>query len=176
MRAGLSDQLFKGLNVWFRHLPGGLLHTNLVACGVFSAVSGSSVATAATIGSVALPFFHRSNYDKRMVLGTLAAGGALGNLIPPGITFIIYGMLTETSVGQLYVAAILPSLLVLTLFIAVVFIHGVRRGRAESASPGVQPVLLLRSLADLGPTTVLIIVVLGSIYGGFATLDRSGRH
>jgi len=103
LRAGLSDRLYKALNVWLNRLPGGLLHTNIVSCAVFSAISGSSVATAATMGSVALPYFSNTKYSVRMVLGSLAAGGALGNLIPPGITFIIYGLITETSVGALYV-------------------------------------------------------------------------
>eukprot|EP01031_Cornospumella_fuschlensis_P050769 gene50769-62090_t len=102
LRAGLSDRLYRALNVWLNRLPGGLLHTNIVSCAVFSAISGSSVATAATMGSVALPYFQGTAYNQRWVLGSLAAGGALGNLIPPGITFIIYGLITETSVGQLY--------------------------------------------------------------------------
>ena len=116
LRTGLSDQLYKALNVWLRRWPGGLLHTNIAACAVFSAISGSSVATAATMGSVALPYFEKTSYDERMVLGSLAAGGALGNLIPPGITFILYGLMTETSVGKMYIAAVLPSALVCALF------------------------------------------------------------
>ena len=112
LRAGLSERLYRALNVWLDRLPGGLLHTNIAACGVFSAISGSSVATAATMGSVALPFFHGTRYDPKMVLGSLAAGGALGNLIPPGITFIIYALITETSVSALYLAAVGPSILV----------------------------------------------------------------
>jgi len=89
LRSGLSEQLYRALNIWMRRWPGGLLHTNIAACAVFSAISGSSVATAATMGSVALPYFEKKAYDQRMVLGSLAAGGALGNLIPPGITFIV---------------------------------------------------------------------------------------
>ena len=109
LRAGLSDRLYRALNLWLNRLPGGLLHTNIASCAVFSAISGSSVATAATMGSVALPYFTGSAYSQRMVLGSLAAGGALGNLIPPGITFIVYGLITETSVGALYMAALLPG-------------------------------------------------------------------
>jgi C4-dicarboxylate transporter DctM subunit len=123
LRAGLSERLYRGLNVWMGRLPGGLLHTNILACGVFSAVAGSSVATAATMGSVALPYFEKSHYPPKLVLGSLAAGGALGNLIPPGITFIIYGLITETSVGALYIAAIGPSILVVMLFILVIFYY-----------------------------------------------------
>src|SRR5205085_5706471 len=104
-----------------RSPAGRPLATNIAACGVFSAISGSSVATAATMGSVALPFFHGTRYDKKMVLGSLAAGGALGNLIPPGITFIIYALITETSVSALYIAAIGPSLLLVPRLLRVLF-------------------------------------------------------
>jgi tripartite ATP-independent transporter DctM subunit len=168
LRAGLSERLYRALNVWLYRLPGGLLHTNIVSCAVFSAISGSSVATAATMGSVALPYFERSTYSQRMVLGSLAAGGALGNLIPPGITFIIYGLMTETSVGKLYIAAIGPSLLVTALFMLVILIHGLNHRRATG--PAAVPLeSRLQSLKDLAPTAVLITVVLGSIYGGYAT-------
>jgi tripartite ATP-independent transporter DctM subunit len=126
LRAGLSDQLYKSLNLWFQRVPGGLLHTNIASCSVFSAISGSSVATAATMGAVALPYFRQTKYSPAMVLGSLAAGGALGNLIPPGITFIVYGLITETSVGQLYIAAVGPSILVVLLFTLVIFVHGLR--------------------------------------------------
>src|SRR6185369_10820287 len=87
LMGGLSDKLYKSLNMWFQRVPGGLLHTNIASCSVFSAISGSSVATAATMGAVALPYFRQTAYSPAMVLGSLAAGGALGNLIPPGITF-----------------------------------------------------------------------------------------
>lgn len=167
LRAGLSDRLYRALNVWLNRMPGGLLHTNIASCAVFSAISGSSVATAATMGSVALPYFSDTKYSQRMVLGSLAAGGALGNLIPPGITFIIYGLITETSVGQLYIAAAIPSLIVTGLFILVILAHGFTH-RMEKP-PRVPIALKLRALLDLVPTLVLILLVLGSIYGGFAT-------
>jgi tripartite ATP-independent transporter DctM subunit len=172
LRAGLSERLYRALNVWLDRLPGGLLHTNIAASGVFSAISGSSVATAATMGSVALPFFRGTRYDNRMVLGSLAAGGALGNLIPPGITFILYGLLTDTSVGKLYLAALGPSLLVLALFLAIILVHGLRQGKAERAAGPENPGLA-RVLIDLVPTTVLIGLVLGTIYAGLATPTES---
>jgi C4-dicarboxylate transporter, DctM subunit len=168
LRSGLSEQLYRALNVWMRRWPGGLLHTNIASCAVFSAISGSSVATAATMGSVALPYFEKKSYDQRMVLGSLAAGGALGNLIPPGITFIIYGLMTETSVGKMYIAAIIPSLLVCLLFFAVIFIHGIRLTSKE-AFPPVSARERWESIVDLMPTTLLILIVLGTIYGGIAT-------
>lgn len=173
LRAGLSEQLYRALNVFLRRLPGGLLHTNIVSCGVFSAVAGSSVATAATMGSVALPAFKGTHYDKRMVLGSLAAGGALGNLVPPGITFIIYGLITETSVGKLYLAAVGPSLLVVFLFMSFIFIHGTRTRSQVPAFPRLSLEEALKALLDLIPTVILIVLVLGSIYGGFATATES---
>jgi C4-dicarboxylate transporter DctM subunit len=167
LRAGLSDKLYRALNTWLHRLPGGLLHTNIISSGVFSAISGSSVATAATMGSVALPFFRGTAYDKRIVMGSLAAGGALGNLIPPGITFIVYGLITETSVGALYIAAIGPSVLVVLLFTLLILIHGLRRPQPAAAPASVAE--KLKSVVDLMPTTLLILLVLGTIYAGIAT-------
>ena len=167
LRAGLSERLFRALNVWLSRLPGGLLHTNIVASGVFSAVCGSSVATAATIGSVALPYFEKTTYSRRMVLGSLAAGGALGNLVPPGITFILYGLITDTSVAQLYVAAVIPSVVVISLFCAINLFH--RPGILEKSVQQIPFAQKLASLVDLVPTLLLILVVLGTIYGGIAT-------
>jgi tripartite ATP-independent transporter DctM subunit len=168
LRTGLSEQLYKALNVWLRRWPGGLLHTNIASCAVFSAISGSSVATAATMGSVALPYFDKTNYNQRMVLGSLAAGGALGNLIPPGITFILYGLMTETSVGKLYIAAVVPSIIVCALFFLVILVHGLRQQPEEIPAKATAQEKL-RSFADLVPTTLLILIVLGTIYGGLAT-------
>jgi C4-dicarboxylate transporter DctM subunit len=168
LRTGLSEQLYKALNVWLRRWPGGLLHTNIAACAVFSAISGSSVATAATMGSVALPYFEKTAYNERMVLGSLAAGGALGNLIPPGITFILYGLMTETSVGKMYIAAVLPSALVCALFFLVIFVHGWRLPKTVTVPKSTMEEKL-RSIVDLVPTSVLILIVLGTIYGGIAT-------
>lgn len=174
LRAGLSERLYRALNVWMGRLPGGLLHTNIISCGVFSAVAGSSVATAATMGSVALPYFEKSHYPPKLVLGSLAAGGALGNLIPPGITFIIYGLITETSVGALYLAAIGPSILVVLLFIAVILYYSYKqdlRSEAGEALKGWQQ--RIASLSDLVPTALLIGLVLGTIYTGWATPTES---
>ncbi|MBI3967379.1 MAG: TRAP transporter large permease subunit, partial [Chloroflexi bacterium] len=109
LRSGLSEKLYRALNLWVGKLPGGLLHTNILSCAVFAAVSGSSVATSATIGKVAMPYFEKTSYNEKLVLGSLAAGGTLGILIPPSINLIIYGLLTETSVGQLYAAGFIPG-------------------------------------------------------------------
>jgi tripartite ATP-independent transporter DctM subunit len=174
LRAGLSERLYRALNVWMGRLPGGLLHTNVAACAVFSAVAGSSVATAATMGSVALPYFEKSHYPPRLVLGSLAAGGALGNLIPPGITFIIYGLITETSVGALYLAAIGPSLLVVALFTLTILYYSRKLG-LRGDGPGAPSGWAARiaSLSDLVPTALLIGLVLGTIYAGWATPTES---
>lgn len=174
LRAGLSERLYRALNIWMGRMPGGLLHTNIMACGVFSAIAGSSVATAATMGSVALPYFEKSHYPPRLVLGSLAAGEALGNLIPPGITFIIYGLITETSVGALYLAAVGPSILVILLFIAVILYYSAKlKLHDESSSQTIGWKLRIASLSDLVPTALLISLVLGTIYAGWATPTES---
>jgi C4-dicarboxylate transporter, DctM subunit len=174
LRAGLSDRLYRALNVWLGRLPGGLLHTNIASCAVFSAISGSSVATAATMGSVALPYFSDARYSQRMVLGSLAAGGALGNLIPPGITFIIYGLITETSVGALYLAAVGPSILVVALFTAVILYYSHKlKLHGDAAAKAVTWRQRIASLSDLVPTALLIGLVLGTIYAGWATPTES---
>lgn len=174
LRAGLSERLYRALNVWMGRLPGGLLHTNIMACGVFSAVAGSSVATAATMGSVALPYFEKSHYPPKLVLGSLAAGGALGNLIPPGITFIIYGLITETSVGALYLAAVGPSILVVLLFTAVILYYSYKlKLHGDAAAQAITWKHRIASLSDLVPTTLLIALVLGTIYAGWATPTES---
>jgi tripartite ATP-independent transporter DctM subunit len=171
LRAGLSDKLYRCLALWTGRLPGGLLHTNVIASGVFSAISGSSIATAAAMGSVALPYFARTNYSPKWVLGSVAAGGALGNLIPPGITFILYGLMTETSVGALYKAAIGPSILVVVLFLVLIAAHGLRaEERVQTPASWSEKI---KSLLDLVPTIILIALVLGSIYIGWATPTES---
>ncbi len=174
LRAGLSERLYRGLNVWFGRMPGGLLHTNIISCAVFSAIAGSSVATAATMGSVALPYFEKTRYPQKLVLGSLAAGGALGNLIPPGITFIIYGLITETSVGALYLAAIGPSILVVVLFLLLILFYSYRLKLHEVTGSAVYSWKdRLASILDLMPTIILIAVVLGTIYAGWATPTES---
>lgn len=168
LRSGLSDRLYRALNNWFGGLPGGLLHTNIVSCSIFSAVSGSSVATAATIGAVALPYFDKTHYSPKLVLGSLAAGGALGNLIPPGITFIIYGLLTDTSVGKLYAAGFVAGFVVAALFMIFIFAYSLASKSGE-AMPAISWEKRLTSLLDLIPTMLLIFLVLGTIYAGVAT-------
>jgi C4-dicarboxylate transporter DctM subunit len=172
LRSGLSDRLYRALNNWFGVLPGGLLHTNIGSCAVFSAVCGSSIATAATIGSVALPYFARTKYSPRLVLGSLAAGGALGNLIPPGISLIVYALFTDTSVGQLYAASFVAGIMVAALFMLFILLYTVATGTREVVG-GLTWNERLRSLVDLVPTTVLIFLVLGTLYLGIATATEA---
>ena len=122
LRAGITRNMYSSLNDWLSRLPGGLLHTNIGPCAMFSAVSGSSVATAATIGTVALDEFKRRTYHEPLVLGTIAAGATLGILIPPSVNLIIFGALTNTSIGQLFAAGILPGILLTLVFMAIIVI------------------------------------------------------
>jgi C4-dicarboxylate transporter, DctM subunit len=169
LRSGESDRLYRVLAHWLSPIPGGLLHSNIAACATFSAISGSSVATAATIGSVALPAFRARGYSERLVLGSLAGGGALGNLIPPGIAFIVYGVLMEVSIGRLYIAGIVPGLLVCLLFMAFIFVIAVARPDIAPREQAVPLHTRLHDLADLLPTLLLIFLCLGTIYLGVAT-------
>jgi tripartite ATP-independent transporter DctM subunit len=146
LRSGESDRMYRVLAHWLSPIPGGLLHSNIAACAVFSAVSGSSVATAATIGSVALPSFRRRGYDERLVLGTLASGGALGNLIPPGIAFIVYGVMMEVSIGRLYIAGIVPGILMMLLFMAVIFLFAILKPEMAPREPAVPWSVMLRGI------------------------------
>jgi tripartite ATP-independent transporter DctM subunit len=174
VRSGATDKMYGAIALWLGRLPGGLLHTNIGASALFSAVSGSSVSTAATIATVALPAFRRRKYDDRLVLGSIAAGASLGNLIPPGIAFIVYASLTNTSVGQLYAAAIIPSILLTGMFMATIATAALLRpdlaGEREPARPLRERLAALKDVA--GPVAVFVIIM-GSIYTGWATVTES---
>ena len=120
LRSGIAERVYNGIAQWLSWLPGGLMHANIGACAMFAATSGSSVATAATIGTVAIPEIKKYNYNEPLFLGTIAAGGTLGILIPPSINFILYGLLTNTSVPRLYLAGFIPG------FLLAVLLHGDR--------------------------------------------------
>jgi tripartite ATP-independent transporter DctM subunit len=169
LRSGLSEQLYRVLSLWLRPLPGGLMHSNIAACATFAAMSGSSVATAATIGSVALPSFRARGYDERLVLGSLAAGGTLGILIPPSINFIVYGVLMEVSIGKLYMAGFVPGFMLSAMFMGIIFAAAVIwphvAPRERAAPVGEQ----LRAAVGMLPTFAIIFLVLGTIYLGVAT-------
>ena len=167
--SGLSERLYRVLSHWLSPLPGGLMHSNIAACAIFAAVSGSSVATAATIGSVSLPAFRARGYDERLVLGSLAAGGTLGILIPPSINFIVYGVLMEVSIGRLYVAGILPGILLSLLFMAVILVAAKIWPQVAPREAAVPWTIRFLGLLDMLPTFALIFLVLGTIYLGVAT-------
>jgi len=174
VRGGFTDRMYRSLSDWLNPLPGGLLHTNIGASAMFAAVSGSSVATAATIGTVAIPAFKGRNYDPRLVLGTIAAGATLGILIPPSINMIIYGAMTNTSVGRLYAAGVVPGLLLTGLFMAVIVVACWWKPSLAGAVAAPAPLReRLSRLLDLLPPVVLFAVVMGSIYLGWATPTES---
>jgi tripartite ATP-independent transporter DctM subunit len=174
VRSGSTDRLYRSLADWLNILPGGLLHTNIAASAIFSAVSGSSVATAATVATVALPSFRTRRYDDRLVLGSIAAGASLGNLIPPGIALIVYGAMTNTSVGQLYAAAVVPGILMTLLFMATIILMAKLRPAWVQQQESIDPLALrLRRLIDMLPPLVIFAIIMGSIYSGWATVTES---
>ena len=122
LRAGIALRMYNAVIQWLSWLPGGLMHANIGSCAIFAASSGSSVATAATVGTVAYPEIEKRNYNERLFLGSLAAGGTLGILVPPSINLIIYGLLTDTSVPELYLAGIFPGISLALLFMGVIAI------------------------------------------------------
>lgn len=170
VRGGVTGRMYAALSDWLKPLPGGLLHTNIVASTVFAAISGSSVATAATIGTVAFPAFRERNYKESWVAGSIASGATLGILIPPSINLIIYGAITNTSIGQLFMAGILPGLMLAALFMGVIIIASVLNpaiaGRREEMAPWAER---RKRLTDLLPPLFVFLLVMGSIYAGFAT-------
>lgn len=174
VRSGSTDRLYRSLADWLNFLPGGLLHTNIGASAVFSAVSGSSVATAATISTVALPSFRKRRYDTRLVLGSIAAGASLGNLIPPGIALIVYGAMTNTSVGQLYAAAVVPGIVMTVLFMGTIILIALVRPDLVRQKEIVDPLReRLKRLVDLLPPFLIFGIIMGSIYTGWATVTES---
>ncbi len=174
VRSGSTDRLYRSLADWLNFLPGGLLHTNIGASAVFSAVSGSSVATAATISTVALPSFRKRRYDTRLVLGSIAAGASLGNLIPPGNALIVYGAMTNTSVGQLYAAAVVPGIVMTVLFMGTIILIALVRPDLVRQKEIVDPLReRLKRLVDLLPPLVIFGIIMGSIYTGWATVTES---
>jgi tripartite ATP-independent transporter DctM subunit len=169
LRAGFAQRMYEAMAKWLSWLPGGLMHANIGASTVFAATSGSSVATAATVGTVALPQIKRFGYNEPLFLGSIAAGGTLGILIPPSINLVIYGVLTNTSVPKLYLAGILPGILAALLFMAVIVAACLWR-----PAWGGEPVRAswrerFASLVHLLPPLAIFILVVGSIYAGLAT-------
>ena len=167
-RSGLSFRIYRGLAKVVARLPGGLLQTNIVGCALFASISGSSVATAASIGGVALPQLVQRNYDRKLSAGSLAAGGTLGILLPPSIAMIIYGSFTDTSVAKLFMAGVVPGVLLTLMFMAYI---GVRSlwGGAVPRGGAPERISLAAAMADIVPFALLIGGIMGSIYAGWAT-------
>jgi C4-dicarboxylate transporter DctM subunit len=172
LRSGIADRMYIALSAWLGRLPGGLLHTNIGSCALFAATSGSSVATAATVGTVALPSLQRRGYPMRASLGSLAAGGTLGILIPPSVNMIVYGSLTNNSIGKLFIAGIIPGLLLTASFMLYIAMSSLMSGNAmrEAKVPFADK---LRSLQHLIAPLVVFGIVMGSLYFGIATTTES---
>ncbi len=173
-RTRLSENLFRGLAPWMSRLPGGLLHVNIAGCAIFAAISGSSAATVATVGKMSIPELRRRRYPERMLVGTLAGAGTLGLLIPPSIILIIYGVTVNESIAQLFVAGVLPGMLLAGLFMGYVGIWSVFN---RDAMPRTEQVHSwgekVRALTELLPVVCLIAAVIGSIYAGIATATEA---
>lgn len=170
-RSRLSEDMFAGLSPWLKHLPGSLLHVNILGCGIFAAVSGSSAATAATIGKMSIPELTKRGYHEKMILGTLAGSATLGLLIPPSIILIVYGVATEQSIARLFIAGILPGLLLVALFIGYVILWSLLHRGAIPADSDTSSSLFekLNASRRLIPVILLIVGVIGSIYSGIAS-------
>lgn len=169
LRSGLAERMYNAMSLWLSWLPGGLMHANIGASALFAATSGSSVATAATVGTVALPQIKKQGYNEPLFLGSLAAGGTLGILIPPSINLIIYGVLTNTSVPRLYLAGILPGLGAALLFMLIIAVACVIRPKWGGNTIHATWPQRLRSLVHLVPPLGIFLLVVGSIYAGVAT-------
>lgn len=173
--AGLAGRLYNGVAPFMRRLPGGLLNTNIVGSGIFAAISGGSAPTAAAMATVALPELSRRGYNRRLVSGSLAAGGTLGILIPPSITMIIYATFTETSIARLFAAGLVPGILLAVFYMIFIALRAaLNPALAPKSGTRASLPVLGRSLLDILPFLALVIVVLGSIYGGLATPTEAG--
>ena len=169
-RSGISEKLFKALVPWLYRLPGGLLLMNIISCTLFAAVSGSSAATTATVGRITLAELDKLGYDRKIAMGSLAGAGTLGFLIPPSLIMIVYAIMAEVSIGKMFMAGILPGLLLASVYASYIIYRGIR-------NPEIAPRLQesyswaerFSSIKDLVPTFLLIVLVLGSIYAGVAT-------
>ena len=173
-RTRLSQDMFKGLAPWMQALPGRLLHTNVVGCAIFAAVSGSSAATCATIGKMTLPELLKRGYPEDIVIGTLSGSGTLGLLIPPSIIMIVYGVAANVSIAQLFIAGVLPGMMLAGLFSGYIILWSLRH--PEQIPPRDAPMSFMQKIqasSSLIPVVLLIAAVLGSIYTGFATATEA---
>ena len=171
LRSGVSERFYRGVTVMVRRLPGGLLHANIVACALFSAISGSSVATAASVGTVAIPEMTKRGYAPRLIFGSLASGGTLGILIPPSIVMILYGALVEESIAKLFMAGLLPGIAMSLLFMAYIAVRVLVEPGVAPQTEALDMTAAERRAAVLHilPIIALLLAVLGGIYTGTTT-------
>jgi tripartite ATP-independent transporter DctM subunit len=173
-RTRLSQDMFKGLAPWVERLPGRLLHTNVIGCAIFAAVSGSSAATCATIGKMTLPELKSRGYPDDMVIGTLSGSGTLGLLIPPSIIMIVYGVAADVSISKLFIAGVIPGIVLATLFSGYIAVWALLNpSKIPAATARYTFIEKLRESRHLIPVVLLIVAVLGSIYAGIATATEA---
>ena len=173
-RTKLSENMFKGLAPWLERLPGRLLHTNIIGSTIFAAVSGSSAATCATIGKMTLPELAKRGYPEHITIATLAGASTLGLLIPPSIIMIVYGVAANVSIAQLFIAGVLPGILLAGLFMGYTIVWALLHpGQIPPAGPAMSFVEKLQASRNLLPVVALIGAVLGSVYSGIATATES---
>ncbi|MGI9379755.1 MAG: TRAP transporter large permease [Methyloligellaceae bacterium] len=173
-RTRLSEDMFRGLSPWMARLPGGLVHTNIVGCTIFAAVSGSSAATLTTVGKMSIPELRKRNYPETVVIGTLAGAATLGLMIPPSLTLIVYGVTINESITKLFIAGVLPGIILAAMFMAYVAIYS---KVSKSFNPNKEPPMSfsekLSNSKFLIPVLILILVVIGSMYLGIATATEA---
>ena len=173
-RTKLSENLFKGLSPWMQKLPGGLIHVNVVGCALFAAISGSSAATVATVGKMSIPELRKRNYPEKILLGSLAGSGTLGLLIPPSIILIIYGVAVQESIAKLFIAGIIPGIMIALIFMSYVIIWSLIN--KKSMPKMIEEYSFLEKIKrskQLLPVIILILAVIGSIYTGIATATEA---
>ena len=173
-RTKLSENLFKGLSPWMQRLPGGLIHVNVVGCALFAAISGSSAATVATVGKMSIPELRKRNYPEKILLGSLAGSGTLGLLIPPSIILIIYGVAVQESIAKLFIAGIIPGIMIALIFMSYVIIWSlINKKDMPKILEDYSLLEKLKRSKQLLPVIILIFGVIGSIYTGIATATEA---
>ena len=173
-RTKLSENLFKGLAPWMSRLPGGLIHVNIVGCALFAAISGSSAATVATVGKMSIPELRKRNYPEKLLLGSLAGSGTLGLLIPPSIILIIYGVTVQESIAKLFIAGIIPGIMIAIIFMLYVIIWSIiNKKEMPTFNESFSFMEKIKGSSQLFPVIILITSVIGSIYAGIATATEA---
>ena len=173
-RTKLSQNLFEGLSPWMQRLPGGLIHVNVVGCALFAAISGSSAATVATVGKMSIPELRKRNYPEKILLGSLAGSGTLGLLIPPSIILIIYGVTVQESIAKLFMAGILPGVMIAIIFMGYVMVWSIiNKKKMPEISENFSLIEKIKKSGQLIPVIALILAVIGSIYSGIATATEA---